>query len=178
MRLKFFLMLILVFQVSAFSQKKGNNGFYNAQYECVWSVKFIDDTIKMIPGVEDWFILHIGDVLSYQYSYRSHQNDSIWSNLKSWDDFGMYIENNREKLRKSDLREGGVMRNNPFFDVKLYKDYKAKIIKVVDKISIHYFIYEEKLIPQNWEIEDDTQTIAGYACQKAVCNYRGRSYEA
>jgi Protein of unknown function (Porph_ging). len=173
-----FFLLILICQVTVFSQKKGNKGFFYAQYECVWSVNFIDDTIKMIQGREDWFILHFGEDLSYQYGYRSQQNDSIWNSLKSNEDWDRFFENKREELRNSNLREGGVLRNNPFVDVKLYKDYKTKKIKVVDHISTNYFIYDESLIPQNWEIQDDTTTIAGYACQKAVCDYRGRNYEA
>ena len=179
MRLIIIFLLILTCQFTAFSQKKVKKGYYETKYEASWSVNFIDDTIKMIPGIEDWFILHIGDDLSYQYGYRSYQNDSIWNTLNSWDDLGMYIENKKEELRSSNnLREGGVLRNNAFGRIKLYKDHKANKIKVVDHISIHHFIYEESLTPQNWEIQDDTTTIAGYACQKAVCDYRGRSYEA
>ena len=178
MRLKIIFLLIMICQVTAFAQKKGDKGFINAKYECSWSVYFIDDTIKMIPGIEDWFILQIGDDFSFQYGYRNQQNDSIWDSLKSWEDMGKYVENKQEELRNSNLREGGVLRNNPFLDSKLYKDYKAKKIYVVDHISIDWFIYEENLVPQNWVIQDDITTIAGYTCQKAVCDYRGRSYEA
>ena len=177
-----YITLILVFSIfistMAFSKKVGDKGFVDAQYECIWSVNFIDDTIKSIPGIEDRFILLIGENLSYQSGYRSQQHDSVWSYLKSWDDFGLYIEKQRETLRNSNTRENGVLRNNSFGDVKLYKDYKNKKIKVVDHISIHFFFYEETLLPQNWLIQEDTTTILDYFCQKAICDYRGRSYEA
>jgi GLPGLI family protein len=38
--------------------------------------------------------------------------------------------------------------------------------------------YTEPLPVQNWEISDDTLTVAGYLCQKATCRFRGRDYTA
>ena len=178
MKLKTIFLLLLICPVTIFSQKKNSKESINALYECVWSVKFIDDTIKMIPGIEDQFILHIGDDLSYQYGRNGQQYDSTWNSLKSWDDFGKFIEVKKEGLRNLNLRENGNPRINAFGKIKLYKDYKTKRIRVVDQISINWFVYEESFMPQTWEIQDDTTTIAGYACQKAVCDYRGRSYEA
>ena len=179
MRLKIIFLLILICQITVSAQKKGAKGFYDAKYEASWSVNFIDDTIKMISGIEDWFILHIGDDLSYQYGYKSFQYDSTWNSLKTNEDWDMFFENQIERIRNNkNLIEGGFLRNNSFGSIKLYKDHKAKKIKVVDHIATNFFIYEESLTPQNWEIQGDTTTIAGYACQKAVCDYRGRSYEA
>ena len=178
MRLIAIFMLILSCQATVFSQKKDDNGLYKAQYECIWSVKFIDDTIKMIPGIEDRFILQVGDDFSYQYGYHSQQRDSMFRSFKNPEDMPNFIKNHLELMRNSNLRESGTMRYNAFGPVKLVKDYKAKKIIVNDRISSYSFAYEENLIPQNWEIQDDTITIAGYVCQKAVCYYRGRSYEA
>ena len=180
MKLKTIFMLLLIFPVAIFSQKKSNKESVNALYECVWSVKYIDDTIKMISGLEDQFILHIGDDLSYQFGRNSQQHDSLWNTLLSWDDFGNYMEERRAYMRNSnDLREDRTLRQNAFGNIKLYKNHKTKKIKVMDHIgAFEWFIYEESFVPQIWEIQDDTTTIAGYACQKAVCDYRGRSYEA
>ena len=184
MKYKIILILLLTCSTFAFSQKKGK-GIIEANYECSWSMKFIDDTIKMIQGIEDRIILQIGDDLSYQYSYNSQQWDSTsnsviknYSLMKDFNIIKEFVESRREYLRNSDTRESGAPRNSFWGGGKLYKDYKSKKIKVVDQISIHWFAYEESLIPQNWEIMDDTTTIAGYFCQKAVCDYRGRSYEA
>ena len=178
MRLQIVILLLPVCPVIAFSQKRGEKGIVESKYECSWSMKFIDDTIKMIPGIEDRIILQIGDNLAYQYSYRDQQWDTLVNAIKSSEDWDKFVEDRRTELRNSNLRENGVLRHNALGTVKLYKDYKAKKIKVVDHISIHWFIYEEILLPQNWEIQDDTTTIAGYSCQKAVCDYRGRCYEA
>lgn len=32
--------------------------------------------------------------------------------------------------------------------------------------------------PQDWKVLNDTATILGYHCLKAICNFRGRAYEA
>jgi GLPGLI family protein len=38
--------------------------------------------------------------------------------------------------------------------------------------------YKEPVPKQDWQISNDTTTIAGYLCQKATCNFRGRNYTA
>lgn len=38
--------------------------------------------------------------------------------------------------------------------------------------------YSETLPVQNWVVADETQTVAGYLCQKATCQFRGREYTA
>jgi len=176
-------LLIGIFPILAFSQQK-SKGIVDAQYECVWNVRFIDDTMKMIPGIEEWIILQIGDNVSYQDTYSLQQHDSTFveltASLRTNPDAVLdYVKTQIDNLRNStNLSESGAPRVSPLRTVRLYKDYKAKKIKAVDNISTNYFTYEEKLLPQNWEIREDTMTIAGYACQKAVCDYRGRSYEA
>jgi len=169
-------LLFLLCPVIAFSQNI-EKGIVDANYECSWSLKFIDDTTKMIPGIEDRIILQIGDNFAYQYSYLRQQWDSatIGKNMREAIEFAKL---QKENLRNINTRESGTPRNSFFMDAKLYKDHKTNKINVVDQISSYWVTYEEDLTPQNWEILDDTTTIAGYSCQKAVCDYRGRSYEA
>jgi len=38
--------------------------------------------------------------------------------------------------------------------------------------------YTEPIPVQNWILGDDTLTVAGYVCQKAICKFRGREYTA
>ncbi len=38
--------------------------------------------------------------------------------------------------------------------------------------------YEEKIPFQLWQIKSDTMTVAGFLCQKAECNFRGRDFVA
>jgi len=178
--LNFALACVLVGYSCSSSKKIARQDYLDAQYEVTYNLKFIDDTIKMIPGIENMFVLKMGDDLSYEYGYQRYQFDSLFYNVlsKSYEEMKSFTEASIAEMRKSNLRENGVMRYNALNDVKLYKDYKAKKIKVLDHISIHWFTYEEPLMSQNWAIQDDTMTIAAYSCQKAICDWRGRSYEA
>jgi GLPGLI family protein len=45
-------------------------------------------------------------------------------------------------------------------------------------LYIPNYQYSEDIPVQNWDIRDDTLTVAGYLCQKAVCRFRGRDYTA
>jgi GLPGLI family protein len=159
----------------AFSQEKKEKGDIDAKYECTYSIKFVNDTTKMSTGREDWFILKIGDDLTYGYSYLDFYRDSLLTTPGGAKIFAESF------LR--DVENGSITKSSDFYSIvlmgtKLYKDYEENKLKVLDNVSVHWFIYEEELIPQNWMIAEDTMTIAGYVCQKAICEYRGRSYEA
>lgn len=172
MKFKIFLILLLTCSAFAFSQKKSEKGFINAKYKCTYSIKYINDTIKMTHGTEDHFILLIGDDLTYGYSYLAYREDSL-----------MNAPNGLKKYYESfnDAVNNGAFRNlysSHLMHTRLYKDYKKKKINVLDRFSRFFFIWEEDLLPQTWSLQDDTMTIAGYNCQKAECDYRGRSYEA
>jgi GLPGLI family protein len=38
--------------------------------------------------------------------------------------------------------------------------------------------YKEKTPKQDWTFQNETATVAGYLCKKAVCKFRGRNYTA
>ena len=176
MRLFLFLvgLTILFSQCStlSLSQRESGKGFVDAQYECVWIIKYVNDTILMTQGTEDRFILKIGDDLSYGYSYLYYYTDSLFH---AQGGLLIYVNYIRESLRN------GTMSNNyssGLMRAQLYKNNKKKIINVLDNISTNWFIYEEELLPQNWEILDSTKIISNLQCQKAICDYRGRNFEA
>ena len=50
-------------------------------------------------------------------------------------------------------------------------------IKVMTEFVSDKYSYIDK-IDFTWKIMDDTMTILGYPCQKAVTNFRGRQYNA
>jgi len=171
MRLQLIFLLLFFSSTIAFSQKKGNKGLIDAKYECTYSVKYINDTIKMTHGTDDWFVLQIGDDLSYGYSYLKYQTDSLFDS----GGVGTWVENVQKNIKNGTM---STLYSSDLMYAKVFKEYKEKKLEVIDHISINYFIYGEDLTPQAWTLLDDTMTIAGYACQKAVCGYKGRSYEA
>ena len=41
-----------------------------------------------------------------------------------------------------------------------------------------YYLLKENIDPQGWDILDETSEIMGYTCQRAICSFRGRDYNA
>jgi GLPGLI family protein len=60
----------------------------------------------------------------------------------------------------------------------VYKNYPEDVITIQDAMGQNYYMYEDTLNNQAWHLEEETQTIIGFHCQKAVCEWRGRSYTA
>ena len=60
----------------------------------------------------------------------------------------------------------------------LYVGYPEGEISVFDKITPNRYFYTEPLPDFGWELTDDTLTVGGYLCQKAVGKYGGRTWTA
>ena len=167
--------LITIFSDCSSSKRMGEKALINAKYQTTYRLNFINDTILMTQGTEDRFTYLIGDNITYGgASLLRNQYLNQIDSLGSASRLSYYI---REELRAGSL-PFSRFNGSDLMQIILYKDYKTKRINVIDYISNHYFIYEEDLTPQNWTIQYDTMTIAGYRCQNAICDYRGRSYEA
>lgn len=41
-----------------------------------------------------------------------------------------------------------------------------------------YYLLKENIDPQGWVILDETSEIMGYTCQRAICSFKGRDYNA
>lgn len=59
-------------------------------------------------------------------------------------------------------------------------DAAYKQMQKVETVSATFdaFTYTVPWEDQNWEIVEETKEIGGYFCQKAITNYKGRTYEA
>ena len=65
------------------------------------------------------------------------------------------------------------------FGFRIYKNFPSGLITVMERVMFTgTFEYVEDIPDFHWEILDDTLTIEGYLCQKAVCDYSGRTWEA
>jgi GLPGLI family protein len=133
-------------------------------------MQYIKDTVNMAYGNKDLFVLQIGDEITTGYSYSKFYMDSLLSTQEGARKF-------KDIFTKSYSSAMSLYGTNLMY-AKIYKDYKRKTTIVSDHISTYHFVYEEELRSQNWKILNDTTNILGYRCQKAICNFRGRSYEA
>lgn len=63
--------------------------------------------------------------------------------------------------------------------VQIYKNRPAGTVTSVYNAFVDNFLTEQQPTEfQRWQMSEETDTIFGYPCQKAVVNYAGRSYSA
>ena len=122
--------------------------------------------------------LEIGKTLSKSYSYETCRFDSAQATPG-------YSKRRVDAITKA-RREGGedwLERAFASFPKLLetatvYKNYPKGKMMVLDRINDTEYLYEDRMNTQEWQLQTDTMTIMGYLCQKAVCEWRGREYEA
>ncbi len=59
-----------------------------------------------------------------------------------------------------------------------FKDIKTKEMLSRENIWTKYFIVKDTLRDMQWKITDEAKKIGNFNCQKALCTFRGRDYEA
>ena len=62
--------------------------------------------------------------------------------------------------------------------LKIYKDYLSGQTISIDRIASNWYNFKEDTPSFDWEILTDTSRIINQVCQKAVCKFKGREYEA
>lgn len=138
----------------------------DAYLECIYNARYVRDTLEPETegsAKEDVLKLMIGPKASKFYSQKTFLADST-------------VRAEMTPGRSIDLTNGSKYERGETYI--LYKDREKGELMYTDQISLDHFIYNEKLEPQQWEILDQTKEILGYECQKAVCDFRGRRYEA
>lgn len=119
---------------------------------------------------EDLCILDIGSSHSKFYSHKFSRytflKDSIKNVTKSRDILIQFI---------TDKHRGGQGQT-----YILYKNFPRQgLLTYIDIIEGNFhFYYEEEIPKQEWTLEEGDTVIAGYACNKASCLFRGRKWTA
>lgn len=88
-------------------------------------------------------------------------NHAMCEDFGEWKDYG--------------LGEFNARKYNLFV---LYVGYPEGEVSAFDKITPNRYFYTEPLPDFGWELTDDTLTVGGYLCQKAVGKYGGRTWTA
>lgn len=134
---------------------------FTVQYE----TKFMPDTLKPEKMQEETMMLKVGKQSSVYYSYAKFLTDSIIEVDKA---NGASMDVIREHLRQYTAK----------VSYKVYKNYPAGKITWLDQLTLNRFRCEEVNEIPKWQIHPETMTILSYPCQKATCDFRGRTYEA
>ncbi len=127
---------------------------------------------------DDLQCLEIGSLLSKYYSYFLWESDSLTTDwVKKNPNAGEY-DIPSWKLRPKGKFQGW----SEYIHSEYFKNFStnelteyARMPHSLEKLNSQY---SEFLPAQNWKISDDTLTVAGYSCQKASYQFRGRNYTA
>jgi GLPGLI family protein len=97
--------------------------------------------------------------------------------------FSQYVLDYNIETQKLLKKGNQSVPNNPrvgAYGYEIFKNIRENTITVTDLGSRlnGNFQYKDDIKNFNWEIKDDTMTFLSYPCRKAVCEFRGRKYEA
>jgi GLPGLI family protein len=131
--------------------------------------------IKKSETYDDLQCLETGENVSKYYSIFLYRSDSLsadWGEKNKGSGSGIYAEIQGKKTDKEFWRE--------YQFLEYFKDFRKNTLFVYARMprAINSCKVSEEIPLQNWELRDDTLTVAGYLCQKAECRFRGRNYTA
>ncbi|MCM1356115.1 MAG: GLPGLI family protein [Staphylococcus sp.] len=173
--LHFFSLLFLLFSsLSAFSQSGVSKGDIVRDYrrsptidrsvlECIYSHKVYDPHFARTE--ERFWILEDGKNYSKYWSHSKYRVDSVVVNHLS-------CRVSRKQLnmlqRKYDVS----------IDPYVIKNKVASVLTYMQPMFMEYHLYEEPIPKFEWQLVSGTDTVCGYVCRKAVCDFRGRQWTA
>lgn len=103
------------------------------------------------------------------FNILNEQVDSIMVTPQGRMAYGQMVQAAMAKKDVSNL----PIKKEPMYVLKSRKD---SLISVYDLVGADYWYYDEPLEAPQWEISDSTNTILGYDCIEASCDYRGRNW--
>ena len=175
MKRKCFVFLFSVFSLLGLAQNKKID---TANMLCSYVYEYLTDTLSgEQQRKEDLLYLQIGAESSKCYSYYTYQCDSLMASPngdKLWDSF--LTEAIGKGLKGKQLYNAIPHRR---MTATIYKNYPQGKITVTDFLLGQYYLYEDALNSQEWNIESDSmKVVLGHKCQKATCSFRGRKWTA
>ena len=136
----------------------------DVQFIVQYETKMITDTLNPEKKIEESMVLKVGTTSSSYYSYTRYLTDSL---------FGEQLKKGGNvRIEKKNEENMGIV------TYQIYKNYPAGKVTTLDRLAMNRFRCEEENEMPAWELLPDTATILSYSCQKAVCRFKGREYEA
>ena len=165
---KIFSLIFILSSIVVFSQEVLDSAYLKCQYEYTLQSDTLSGKTR-----DDLLILQIGENISKCYSHYSAEVDSI-SALPNW--YEVMKKHLDYAFSKKEVNDNDF----PHKRMKeyVYKNYPQGKMTVTDGLTLQYYMYEDELNAQQWEIKDSTKTILDYQCQMATCDFRGRGWTA
>ena len=133
----------------------------SAYLKCAYKLTYLRDSLKTNSSLTDYQTLLVGGTVSKYYSQQKlDYNESV----------------------KKEAEQQSPYTNFPYgvWSCELFKNYPQGKVTICDIGSKLYgnFVYGENLPAFDWTLDNETQTILSYNCQKAETSFRGRDYVA
>ncbi len=163
MKLSFSISLFVCFNVSTscFAQTIVDKAYLMVRY----NETSVADTTDLSKKNYDVMGLEIGKMQSRFYSI------SLAETKKN-------LEEQVKKTGMFDLSQLNIPKNRRGKDRVILKNTDTKQLTTFENLGIFNYSYLEPVPNISWEIKEDTLRVLNYICQKAICQFRGRSYEA
>lgn len=164
----------IIANVNAQWWKPQHHYYDTVEYVVMYELTFREDTAHLDRYRTENHMLSIGkkrDVSSFR-GYGTYRHNM---ELKKAGDSGL-----TEELIKTG-RIGKVFSDVPSSAIRcsIFKNMTSKNITTIDHIYMQgMYEYEESFNAFNWQITAETDTINNYVCQKAICDFGGRTWEA
>ena len=164
----------IIANVNAQWWKPQHHYYDTVEYVVMYELTFREDTAHLDCYRTENHMLSIGkkrDVSSFR-GYGTYRHNM---ELKKAGDSGL-----TEELIKTG-RIGKVFSDVPSSAIRcsIFKNMTSKNITTIDHIYMQgMYEYEESFNAFNWQITAETDTINNYVCQKAICDFGGRTWEA
>ena len=164
----------IIANVNAQWWKPQHHYYDTVEYVVMYELTFREDTERLDRYRTENHMLSIGkkrDVSSFR-GYGTYRHNM---ELKKAGDSGL-----TEELIKTG-RIGKVFSDVPPSAIRcsIFKNMTSKNITTIDHIYMQgMYEYEESFNAFNWQITAETDTINNYVCQKAICDFGGRTWEA
>lgn len=155
------LYLIIILNFNVFSQTSKDKAFLLIRYD----ETSISDTTDLQKKNYDVMGLEIGKSMSRFYSISFEETQKA-------------LVEQLKQTNSLDFRALKTPKNRRGKERVIYKNYANKQITSMENLGLFDYTVKEPVSSIDWQIQKDTMQIIGYTCQKAICQFRGRNYEA
>ena len=166
-----FAFVLLALNISAQWWKPQHHLYDTVEYVVMYELTLREDTTHLEYSRTDDYMLSIGknNIISSFRGYNSYRRDM---ERKKLGDEGVLLEQ-----MQTGQYHSKYLPSVHKFDI--FKEYEKRIVTTIDHIfSYGMYEYEEPFDSFNWQITSETDTIHDYVCQKAICDFGDRTWEA
>lgn len=163
-RLILVVLIISLINTNAFSQVRLGKG----ELRAIYSVKVVVDTTKPAQITTDTMFLEFSKIRSVFYNPSRRISDSV-----------AYMQMQKSMKTGATLNFGNIsagLKKNSTVIVHQYPN-NQKLTLYSQNLIGKNFMYEEEYPLFQWQMSEETQTIKGYLCKKAITTFRGRTWE-